>query len=134
MQKDGITYIAGLLFDGDRELGTTANGGYIQITRGIKRFYAHRFIWEMFNGEIPKGMEVDHINGNPADNNIENLQLKSHKENTHRKNTSNGFSKKKNLTRPYQATKKHNYKQHFLGYFGTKCGAYMANRMFFIGT
>lgn len=47
---------------------------------------AHRVIWEMFNGPIPKGMEVDHIKeiretGGIADNRIENLQLLSPAEN-----------------------------------------------------
>lgn len=47
---------------------------------------AHRVIWEMFNGPIPEGMEVDHIKeiretGGIADNRIENLQLLSPAEN-----------------------------------------------------
>ena len=137
MQKDGYTYLDGLLLNKDgNEAGSIVNGGYVSVyvNNGVNRKMAHKIIWEMFNGTIPEGMELDHINGNPADNRIENLQLLSHHQNTLRKNKSKGYSKKKNLTRPYQATKKHNYKQHFLGYFGTKCGAYMANRMFFIGT
>lgn len=39
------------------------------------RKYCHRIIWEIFNGEIPKGMVIDHIDGNPMNNNIDNLRL-----------------------------------------------------------
>ena len=35
---------------------------------------AHRVIWECVKGEIPKGMQIDHINGNPSDNSITNLR------------------------------------------------------------
>lgn len=37
--------------------------------------FAHRIIWEMFNGAIPEGKEIDHINGVKSDNRIENLRL-----------------------------------------------------------
>lgn len=44
-------------------------------------FYIHRLIWETFNGSIPEGMEIDHINTNRSDNRLENLRLVSHREN-----------------------------------------------------
>lgn len=37
------------------------------------RISAHRVIWAMHNGKWPEG-EIDHINGNPSDNRIENLR------------------------------------------------------------
>lgn len=40
-----------------------------------------RIVWETFNGEIPEGLEVDHINDVRDDNRLENLQLLSHKDN-----------------------------------------------------
>jgi hypothetical protein len=43
--------------------------------------YAHRMIWEMTNGPIPSGMVIDHINGNPFDNRLENLRLATHGQN-----------------------------------------------------
>lgn len=33
-----------------------------------------RLIWEMFNGKIPSGYIIDHIDGNPHNNNIQNLR------------------------------------------------------------
>lgn len=39
----------------------------------------HRFVWEYYNGEIPDGYDVHHIDGNRGNNDISNLQLlKSH--------------------------------------------------------
>ena len=46
-----------------------------------KCYYVHRFIFETFKGDIPKGMETDHVDGNKKNNSIFNLQLLSHKEN-----------------------------------------------------
>lgn len=37
--------------------------------------YLHRDIWVAHNGPIPDGYEVDHRDGNPFNNAIENLQL-----------------------------------------------------------
>lgn len=47
----------------------------------------HRVVWEIFNGKIPEGMTVDHIDGNKLNNNIENLQLLSPMENARKSNS-----------------------------------------------
>lgn len=46
-------------------------GAYFQ--RKGKRL--HREVWIYHNGEIPKGFHVHHVDGNIANNSIENLQL-----------------------------------------------------------
>ena len=46
-----------------------------------KNYYQHRFVYEVFNGMIPKIMEIDHRNGVRNDNRITNLQLLTHKQN-----------------------------------------------------
>lgn len=44
-----------------------------------KWFLVHRLVWEAFNGEIPEGMEVNHINEIKTDNRYpENLNLLTH--------------------------------------------------------
>lgn len=35
----------------------------------------HDLIWEKYNGPIPKGYQIHHIDHNPLNNHIENLQL-----------------------------------------------------------
>jgi len=55
----------------------------------------HRVIYEMFNGKIPEGCEIDHINRIKDDNNIENLRAVTHQvnmQNVHpRRNSKSGI-------------------------------------------
>ena len=44
-------------------------------------YYAHRFIFEAFKGEIPEGMHTDHIDECKVNNSIFNLQLLTPREN-----------------------------------------------------
>lgn len=46
-----------------------------------KHFLVHRVVWEAFNGPIPEGLDIDHIDGNPKNNALENLQAISHRKN-----------------------------------------------------
>ena len=56
--------------------------GYIKIVFMGERYRAHRIVWEMHNGEIPDGMQIDHINNVRDDNRIENLRVVSNKDNS----------------------------------------------------
>ena len=114
--------------------GTKRPDRYFDVRFFGKKILSHRIIWEMFNGEIPKDKVIDHINNNPSDNRIENLQLVTNAQNQQRRNQSKGYKYYKGiLARPYKAYKRFNNKEYHLGYFGTACGAYLANRMFFMG-
>lgn len=64
-----------------RKVGTRAgskhSGGYWQVPFKGTVLLAHRIIYEMFNGPIPPGMTIDHINRVKTDNRIANLRLVS---------------------------------------------------------
>ena len=42
----------------------------------------HTILWKLFNGPIPDGMTVDHIDGNKSNNDLSNLRLLSRSENS----------------------------------------------------
>ena len=65
---------------------TKAKNGYKTVNLrdkegSLMRFYVHRLIWMAFNGEIPKGMEIDHVSTDRGDNKLQNLRMVSHSEN-----------------------------------------------------
>ena len=60
---------------------THMKNGYDYVSIDRKTKLLHRVVWEVFNGEIPEGMEIDHINTDRTDNRIENLRLVTSKEN-----------------------------------------------------
>ena len=62
---------------------------YCYLLLGIKRFNEHKkihfrlhtVIYAWYKGEVPLGYDIDHIDNNSLNNNINNLQLLTHKEN-----------------------------------------------------
>ena len=62
---------------------------YVRRTVSIKGTHlAHRVIWFMLSGTEPES--IDHINGDPTDNNFRNLEAVSQRENVLRSNTKMG--------------------------------------------
>ena len=90
-----------------RRESTTVNGTHLKrkeikrskarndyLTVGIRdkehkkrRFYVHRLVWMAFYGEIPKGMEIDHISTDRGDNSLKNLRMVTHAQNCQNPNS-----------------------------------------------
>lgn len=63
-------------------LGST--GRYGRISVGNRDMYVHRAAWELENGPIPEGLELDHRCRNRACVNTAHLELVTRKENVRR--------------------------------------------------
>ena len=96
----------------------------IQIKNlGRKQFQAHEIIANTFlqKNSIENKLVVDHIDGNPSNNNINNLRFITHRENMSKERTKKsglpvGVMRKANK---FCAQIKINYKNIHLGYFET---------------
>ena len=63
-------------FDGKRFTRDDKTGYYLCATADDgKRKRMHVYVWEYFNGPVPKGYHIHHIDGDKSNNNIKNLQL-----------------------------------------------------------
>ncbi len=52
-----------------------AKSGYSLFDVGGKSVRTHRVVWEAFNGKIPIGMEIDHVDEDRSNNKLSNLRL-----------------------------------------------------------
>lgn len=59
--------------------GRKMPNGYIQVRVSHKgkiyHCYLHRIIWIYYNGDIPKGLQINHIDGDKSNNTLNNLRL-----------------------------------------------------------
>lgn len=53
--------------------GCLRNDGYVSVGMDDTSYLSHRVIWVYVHGDIKKGV-IDHINGDRADNRLENLR------------------------------------------------------------
>jgi hypothetical protein len=97
-------------------------GRYVQIMIGKKNYLAHRLAWLYVHG-YPPPHEIDHANGDPRDNRIDNLRLASKSQNAQNqrrsaKNSSGykGVSWSRHKQR-WRAAIKVNDRNMHLGYF-----------------
>lgn len=65
-----------IIFNGISFCRDDKTGYYLNSTL---RKRLHRYVWEYYNGEIPKGYQIHHIDGDKSNNDIGNLQLISRK-------------------------------------------------------
>ena len=110
---------------------TSRKDGYLDIGIRGKRYLTHRIIWFWMTGEWPEN-EVDHINGDKADN-----QWKNHRAATRHQNIQNRGPHADNLVglkgvtidkrrRKYQAQIYAGGRKKFLGYFDCPAAAHFA--------
>lgn len=104
-----------------KEVDTINKHGYVVFGINEKKMYAHRAIFFMHHGFLPKN--IDHINGNKLDNRIENLREATTSQNGHntfiRKNNTSGIkgvSWSKKLQK-WHARIRVDYQRIHLGYF-----------------
>lgn len=55
--------------------GTINRAGYHRIWRDGRYVMAHRWAWEQAHGPIPDDHDIHHIDGDPLNNDLANLQL-----------------------------------------------------------
>jgi hypothetical protein len=106
------------------KVGWINSSGYHQVEVFGKNFMLHRIIYEIHNETIPLGMQIDHIDGNPLNNKIENLRLCNQVQNRQNsklsKNNTTGYRGIiKTPSGKYQARLTIDGKKLYLGLFNT---------------
>lgn len=112
------------------KVGVPDDKGYLRVSFFGRKYQVHRLIWLYVHGYYPCGI-IDHIDGDPNNNRIDNLREGTQSQNCSNsrrsvRNTSGykGVSLHHNkLWRAYVTTKG---KTHWLGYFKTKEEAFSA--------
>lgn len=110
--------------------GSIDANGYRRVQYKCRTYKVHRLAWLFVHGEWP-AHDIDHINGNRADNRIANLRLASKAQNAQnylRRETSSGFQgvcwNKRH--KKWRAHIRANRCQHYLGSFDTPEAAHSA--------
>ena len=109
-------------FAGKEALSAKTGGGYLHGYVFGKKVMAHRAIWAIVYGVWPDS-EIDHINGLPDDNRLENLRDVSPSENSRNRkmqsNNSSGYNGVSwcKIYSKWRSSIKINKKRQHLGYF-----------------
>lgn len=108
-----------------RKAGYLDRKGYLRhllCGPGGRSLLLHRVAWTLFHGEPPK-QQIDHINGDKADNRIENLRdvsMSVNAQNRRRPMTATGFlGVTKHQAGRFQAQIRVGDKNHYLGLYDT---------------
>ena len=95
-------------------------------------FLVHKLVWESFKGKY-RGVEIDHIDDNPSNNTLDNLQLLTHRENIIKsfktiktKNNYTGARKSKSNQTSWFSSVSIKNKTIYLGTFTTELEAHQA--------
>lgn len=108
---------------GKPALSNVSKYGYLVGTLNKQVVKSHRVIWKLVTGDDPVGMEIDHIDGDRANNKFENLRLATSSENSRNtatqkrsKSGRQGVTWKADRQR-WLATITVDGKQHYIGMF-----------------
>ena len=112
------------------KLGWMDNYGYMIGSVDYQRCRIHHLIWIFHNGDC-EFMQIDHIDGNPINNRIENLRLASSSENAQNQRKPRITNKLQiqgvhKVNNKFRAVLHMDYKKIHLGYFDTAEGAHQA--------
>ena len=112
-----------------KPIGTKRSDGYIVVWHDGKLWLAHRLAWFIVHGVIP--VQIDHANGDRADNRLCNFRAVTNRQNQEARHTVVGTSGLMGTyyrkdTGKWQAKIKTYGRQHNLGCFGTAEEAHQA--------
>ena len=65
----------------EKPVGTVASNGYLVVRIDYKLYLLHRVIYQMHHGDLTDEIQVDHVDGNPVNNRIENLRKATQSQN-----------------------------------------------------
>jgi hypothetical protein len=104
-------------------LGHTVDAGYVLASVDYKMYKLHRLIWLWHFGVFPKN-HIDHIDGNPSNNRIENLREATDAQNMQnqrkpRRNNKLGWQGVYQVNDRFRAVLTTDGKAKHLGYFKT---------------
>lgn len=85
------------------------NKGYGKISVNNKAKEAHRIAYELFVGQIPEGMVIDHLCRNTRCVNPEHLEPVSHSENVRRGNSGKYWAEKTHCPQEHEYTESNTY-------------------------
>ncbi len=107
--------------------GSASKKGYTYLSSGKRKISFHRIIYESFhNVKLQPHQQINHINHNPKDNCITNLELVTNQENSQWTRPRTGIYKgvQWNQTHnKWRAELKYNGENNFLGYYNTEIDA-----------
>jgi hypothetical protein len=93
MRKNGLITKAGSTA-GSKLFKSNGDGLAWRVKLGGASYLNHRIIWCMLHGDVDKVLVIDHLDGDPFNNNVDNLELKTVKANNQNnkkyKNNSSG--------------------------------------------
>lgn len=98
---------------------TKRGGQRLQMPVDGRMVYVHRAVWAWHHGEWPAD-QIDHINGNPRDNRIENLREVTPRQNVENVRRGGVTFERRKVERPWRARIMVDGQSISLGYYDTR--------------